>query len=184
MASTEDICSLALGLIGENPITDINDTGVLSVRCKQLFSIQRDALLRLHDWGFASRRIPVAVSSTTPVFGYVYAYDLPGENLKVREVYPECGFVVEGRQVLSNDLIESIRYTARVEESGYFDSLFVATLSAHLAVVLCFPLKKSAALLKSMENLAEGLLSKAQVSDCQEGTPQVDRESSSWLDAR
>ena len=198
MASREDICNDALGLLGMDPIADIDDTDdANAVKCKQFFDLTRDSLLRRHAWAFAVTRVELAQLEDGPAFGYTYAYQLPSDCLRLLAAAEEgedldsatlatagLQYAVEAGSVLTDSETCYAKYLARVEETGLFDSLFCEALSNALAVKLANAFTKSDAIVQKMAALADIAYRQATTVNCSEvGTVSV-RKYSSLADAR
>ncbi len=54
-----DICNLALGHLGEAPITAISDENTRARACNERYESTLDATLRAHRWNFAQARVAV-----------------------------------------------------------------------------------------------------------------------------
>lgn len=86
MASTIDICNLALQRLGQrgnvasiDPPEDGNPAAEL---CAAFFSIARNDFLETFPWSFAVRRAEIAKLAEAPI-GYSNAYRLPADCLRV-----------------------------------------------------------------------------------------------------
>lgn len=169
MASETDLLNDALGMIGANTITAIDDGSTNADFCQIFYPTLRDSLLRAHHWNFAMTRQALSQDLVAPSYEFAYAYVLPSDCLKVVEYAggtPSSTaltdgldvtikrYRVEGRRLFSNDGVVSIRYIRRVENVDEFDALFYQTLATWLAS------KLAAAILKDMK-MAAGLLEMA-----------------------
>ena len=76
MASEVDICNLALSHLGDvAQVSSIAppDTSAQAGHCARFYPIARDSLLEMHSWGFATKRISLALSAVTSnQWAYVY----------------------------------------------------------------------------------------------------------------
>jgi len=76
VASEVDICNLALAHLGDAAqVSSINppDTSAQAGHCARFYPIARNSLLELHPWGFATKRVSLALSgSTSNQWQYVY----------------------------------------------------------------------------------------------------------------
>lgn len=92
MASAVDICNLALAHLGdEATVADIapSDGSQQADLCVRFYPIARDQLLGLHEWSFATRRIPLAELDTDELPDtWLYAYAAPGESVTVFAILP------------------------------------------------------------------------------------------------
>ena len=82
MATETTIINAALRRLGDKPITSRLDGSPAANAVNDLFDDARDALLRAHPWNFATTRVALMPSSTTPVYGFDYQYALPADWLR------------------------------------------------------------------------------------------------------
>lgn len=90
MASEVDICNLALGNIGDKANVasiDPPEGSVQAEHCARFYPIARDALLEMHSWGFATRRVTLA-ALTSPSTSWDYCYAVPTGMLNALAVIP------------------------------------------------------------------------------------------------
>lgn len=82
MTTEVDICNIALSRLGDRAtVTSLSppDGSVQSQHCARFLPLARDSLLEQHDWGFATKRVSLALLSVTPPSGWAYAYAPPGD---------------------------------------------------------------------------------------------------------
>ena len=169
VASEVDICNLALANVGESSlVTSISppDGSIQADHCARFYPIARDALLEMHAWGFATRRIALALlGEGWPEWTYTYA--APAGAVNIMAILPpdatdDIGgglpdsyggtfspqpFSVEvdasGNQVIYSDQVNAVaRCTMLVEDTTKFSPLFVVTLGWQLAGMLAGVLVK------------------------------------------
>lgn len=143
ITSETDICNLALGHLGEAPITSLNEDSVAGRACNLHYSTTRDAILRAHRWNFAQARVTLSRLADAPAFGWSYQYELPADFLRALEFNDtEVGdvvseqYVIEGRRILADAATVNLVYTKRVVNVALFDALFVEAFANKLAVLL------------------------------------------------
>jgi hypothetical protein len=77
MASEVDICNIALSHLGDSAtVASINppEGSAQAEHCQRFYPIARDALLEMHDWGFATRRVLLAqLTNANTQWAYCYA---------------------------------------------------------------------------------------------------------------
>lgn len=77
MASETDICNLALAHLGDAAnVASISppDGSAQASLCSMFYPMARDALLEMHDWGFASKRLLLAqLDNPSSTWAYCYA---------------------------------------------------------------------------------------------------------------
>ena len=137
-SSQTQICNMALSKFGARSIGNINDDSLEARKCKVLWNSVLETLLYSYGWNFALTRVSLGSPlSTTPEFGYDYAYSLPGDCLRVWELYNSTSnWAVEGKKFLCSDDEPQIRYIKRVTDTGLFSPAFVICLATALAVEL------------------------------------------------
>lgn len=90
MSSEVDICNLALALLGDAAtVSSINppEGSAQAEHCATFYPVARDALLELHPWGFATKRVSLALlSSAWPEWTYCYAQ--PSDVVNLLAVMP------------------------------------------------------------------------------------------------
>jgi hypothetical protein len=77
VASEVDICNAALGNLGDVAnLQSINppDGSAQADHCSRFYPIARDAMIEMHDWDFATKRVVLAqVTNITSEWAYCYA---------------------------------------------------------------------------------------------------------------
>jgi|TARA_R110002073_G_scaffold33206_3_gene99857 hypothetical protein len=177
MATEVSICSNALRKLGDDPITSLTEDTERARLCNAFYNTARDSLLRSHPWNFAITRASLTRLSSTPAYGFAYQYALPTDPycLRVLEMeYQDYIFKIEnlateGRVLLSDESTAKILYVGRITDTTLFDSLFIDTLTAHLALKLAYPITNSVTLQAQMQKLYQAKLSEARSVDGQEG---------------
>lgn len=186
--SSTEICARAMVLLGQAPIIDIDDVSVPNaVKCKAVYVGSRDALLREYAWGFATKRFVLSADPVAPAFGYTYQFLLPPDCLRVLGTDDAAlAYELEGGYLLCDSSAVSIRYTARIEETGKFDSLFDECLSIRIARELAYSVLKKASMVQAMDGLYKLAAPKARLIDSIETRRNEvdDAPTSSWIKAR
>ena len=201
MSSEVEICNLALAHLGDSAtVASINppEGSAQAEHCARWYPVARDALLELHEWGFATRRILLA-EVVNPFTQWQYAYARPSECLKMiavlasdaaddynafpvdarlatNAIYAPQPFEVEsddvGNQVILTSQPNALaRYTRIVTDTSKFSPLFRNTLSRYLASFLAGPVLKGIEGINvgnAQMQIAMGLLSRASHSDAQQ----------------
>lgn len=84
MASETDIANGALALLGDSAtVASLSPPSgsVQAVQCARFYPMARDALLEMHTWGFATKRVQPALLAETPPTPWAYAYQAPSDVL-------------------------------------------------------------------------------------------------------
>lgn len=85
MASEVDICNLALAHLGDAATVssiDPPEGSVQAEHCSRFYPIARDALLEMHAWGFATKRVALAYL-TNNWTEWTYAYAVPNDSVNI-----------------------------------------------------------------------------------------------------
>ncbi len=186
MPSQTDLLNESLARIGALRIGAIDDGSINANFCQTMYPGTRTALLRMHHWNFATARASLNLNVEVPPFEFQYSYKLPADWLKMREYNGGpvntvgltfwqgqwwARYVIEDKNLLSNDTSAFIVYTKEVVDCNQWDSLFYQTcvtmLAAKLADAIPKDSKKSNALLHEAMTL---WLPAALAADGQEGT--------------
>jgi len=200
MTSQVDIANYALNKIGASNITSFTEDSKAARIVNQRYSAARDAVFRAHPWNCLIRRAELAQSSTTPAFGYSFQYALPTDPycLRVLEFsngslsYPhdnmvsatgEPVFVIEGRNLLTNEGTAKIKYVAKIEDAAQYDANLIETISARLAHEMAYAISGSTTLVQLMEAQYQTQLKEARFVDATEGAPNR-IEASDFIEAR
>lgn len=88
MASEIDICNDALAHLGdEASVSSINppDGSAQAALCARFYPLSRDSLLEMHAWGFATKRVSLALLTNTST-EWAYCYAVPSDMLNVLSV--------------------------------------------------------------------------------------------------
>ena len=180
MASTVEICNIALSNLGDQLITSLTEANARARACNLRFNDTRDAVLRSHPWNCAMSRATLAVSGT-PDWGYSNSFALPTDCLRVLDVEnPDTEWKIEGRNIVSDGSTIKIRYIAQVTDTTLFDSTLVQAIALKLAWEIAETLTGNIDLKREMWQKYQFAISEARSNDAMEGTP----EKIEWLLAR
>lgn len=173
MSSEVDICNLALARLGDTAtVASISppEGSAQAEHCARFYPIARNALLEEHNWGFATKRVQLALLyEAWPEWTYAYAQ--PNDVINVLAVLStsatddysqgiinipdisisgnyepqpfSCEVNGDGMQVILTDQENAVlRYTGLVTDTSNFSPLFITVLSWRLAAMLAGPLIK------------------------------------------
>ncbi len=180
MATKEQVVNLALTRLGVRTVT-ADELTTLAVeparRVAAIWDMIRQAVLRDHDWGFASRNVALALDSTvTP--GWTYTYRYPADCMCARALMDELqstqspfAKVDAGDHVAiaCNVANATLRYTADVIDVALWDAAYVDAFAWRLASELAKALAGDDAKMASMIQAYMLALSRASVADAREG---------------
>lgn len=207
MASEVSICNVALSHLGDKAtVTSIDppEGSAQADHCAQFYPLARDALLEVHDWKFARRRIALA-NVANPSTTWRYAYAVPRNMLRARAIlaadapddvaslgqYTPQRYEIEALDdgtevILTNQPQATLRYTVRVEDATKFSPLFTQAMGWMLASMLAGPVLKGSegrAAARECEQQAVFWLSRATASDTGQShqMPRQDQHVVSWV---
>jgi hypothetical protein len=172
MASIVDIANLALGFVGANPITSMEDASTTAELCSRFYPQARDHALEDGDWSFASVRAGgVAAAATAPAFGFTYRYLKPSEAITIREVRDASGSLItnwkeEDGYVLTNQAAPiAWRYTRRLEDPTVFPPSFAEAIGYRLASLITISINENRQLKSDLLQEYSVALQKALLAD-------------------
>lgn len=98
-----EIVNVGLTALGERPIQSFDDGSVAASCAQTMFRGALEATLEAAPWNDAAARAQLAASAAPPAFGYRHQYLLPGDLLRVREVFGgRLKWAREGRSLLTD----------------------------------------------------------------------------------
>ncbi|ABB39342.2 hypothetical protein Dde_2546 [Oleidesulfovibrio alaskensis G20] len=202
MPSEVSICNKALRYIGAEEIASLSQESRGARLCAQYYPEVRDELLEAHHWNFATRYAVLPQVAQEPPFGFLHAYRLPQDCLRVRRVLQHAAGVLQGGAAVADDetgirtfeVVEGgILYTdasparavmtVRVTETACFPALFAEALARKLAADMAVALTGSTRLYAGLRDGADKALDTARTADA--GEEHADpQEYEGWLRAR
>lgn len=200
MTSTVDICNYALNMLGASTISSLDENSKVARIINQRYEGARDYVFREHTWNSLIRRAELARDTEVPAFGYEYQYPLPVEPFCLRVLefsngsmsYPQDNmmtssggpvFVIEGRNLLTDEETAKIKYIARVTDPNEYDSGLIETLATFLASDICYAVTGSTSLVQVTYAKYEQVLKNARHTDATEGAASR-LEASDFIEAR
>lgn len=118
MTTKTDIANQALSLIGADSISSFEENTSTARRIRTVYDTSRKALLRLHLFQCAVKRIKLSPLATQPEFGYAYQYQLPDDLIRIINTNTE-DYVVETDRLLSNSMLQTQINTLGVGNKAY-----------------------------------------------------------------
>lgn len=98
------IISRALNLMGKKPIISLENQSDIVNAANECFDMLLEATLSQGFWRFATKIVELQQNVNTPIGNYwFYAYDLPGDYLKLVHLWPQMyDFEVYGSTIFTN----------------------------------------------------------------------------------
>lgn len=189
-ATPVSICSNALLMLGDNPISSFS-TGddAESDRARlaaNTWDSARDFVLRKHPWNCAIKRVVLSPDVQAPPFDYAYQFELPGDWLRTLSVGREgerTAYVAEGRKILMDENACYLRYIFRNDNPATWDASLVFAMTRVMRAIFAYPIAQSGSLEQLIETELAQTMREARAIDGQEAPPdQLD--DSPLMDAR
>lgn len=179
MASSEtSICNQALGWLGQEPITSLNDPSRTAELCKINYDPLRETVLEEGNWSFALKRwvLDNPVVDTPDDWGDYFRFPVPADQLLVVGVFPTDqerdqikDWRVEDNHILASQDTIFVRTIANVTDVPRFTKTFIQALAARLAADLAIPITQSRTLQQDMWALYTAKLDEALAADGKQG---------------
>jgi electron transfer flavoprotein alpha subunit len=184
--SATSIANAALRVLGERRIASLDEESKTARLMKDAYDDVRQETLRTMKPRFATTRASLSANATAPAWGYDYAYDLPGDCLRVVNVLNESRlhWEVEGRQIVTDlGAPLKITYISDFTDVPAMDAGFRQALAANLAAEVAEPLTGTMSESEKAATVARARAAQAAGADGQEAT-NANVVGSEWLDAR
>lgn len=173
------------------PIASFTEKSKAAELCDVYFKPLRELVLADFPWPFAESTVTLAdIGSPSP--GWAYRYRYPADCLKVREIIIpgqrrpmssdqqipyKIGYDAGGRVIHTDQAEAGVRFTFRVEDSAFFDPLFVDALAWRLGQELALPLSSKPDLQTYCQQQYEMAKTRAQGSAFEESQDDPEPES-------
>lgn len=167
MTTKTDLCNQALSLIGADSITSFEENTSTARRMRTVYDSSRKALLRLHPFQCATKRIKLAPLSVKPEFEYSYQFQLPDDLIRIINANTE-DYVVEEDRLLSNSNQLNLVYVFDNKNEETYDSLFIECLVLYLAYKISKPITGSQGTSDSYYMQCQELIKQAKAVQAQE----------------
>ena len=174
--SAVSICSNALLLLGDKPISDFNEDNNRTRLVANLYTQKRDRVLRLHPWNCATKRVILSPEVESPPYGWAYSFLLPDDWLRTLSFAirgEEDDFQTEGRYLLMDTNVCYLRYIWRNEVESTWDALLVDAMTQVMVACLTYPITKSTTKQATEEEIIKAVLKTARAVDGQEEPSQT-----------
>jgi hypothetical protein len=148
MATEVSICSNALQLLGDQPISSFNDNADRALLASNLWPSTRNALIRMHPWNCCVKRAVISPDAVAPSYGWAYSYGLPSDwvrTLACGQDGAEHSYKSEGRKILCDESTLYLRYIFRNTDPATWDELLVDAATLAMAAKMAYPITKSTA---------------------------------------
>jgi len=175
MASSVSVCSNALVMLGDETISSFDEANDRARICANLYPQILEATIRAHQWDCCTKRVLLAPLAQAPAFGWAYQYQIPSDCMRILTDGYEGNrreYVVEGRQILSNNPSLQIRYLFRNDDGDTWDAGFVDVLTHAVAAYIAYAITQSDSVAGQAMQKYQMMLARARVADGQQGFPE------------
>lgn len=167
------LCNLALLDIGDEVIESLLDDSDRARMCRHIYPAARDEMLTVIQPHAAVRRATLA-GTTTPLYGWDYAFALPSGCLVPLDVDDdESAWSREGATILSNWTPINLRYVYRLEDVTQWPQHFTRAVVAYLAARFASARSRPASVVQEKYRYYEYTKDEALAIEGQEGTPAI-----------
>lgn len=190
VSSDVDVCNLALDLLNVSDQVTSIDTPTSSTEetCARWYDHTRRIALRRHPWNFARTRIVLAPNATTPLFGWLSAFDLPSDYIRLTHInefaidhdnpVPSSLYTVENNQILIGGLLggsesDELRlvYVRDFKTVTQMDPNFIDYFSSLLAQKMAYKITQSNSTVERTNAIFKDAESVARTLNGQENPP-------------
>ena len=179
MTSKVEICNLALGKVGAERITSLDNPQTENEQiCATFYPIVLNKMLEVRDWSFLIRRATLDTPLLDPPdWGYSKAFLLPAFTQRVIDVrndtfdgYPNnLMWLKEGDKIVTDSDKVYIRYVTNNIESSSLSAAFIMAFAIELAHQYCIQITENKGLKDALMMEADKALTDAAASDGQQG---------------
>ncbi len=142
MPSRTHVCNSSLIIIGENPITDIEDITVPAKRCKLIFEDIADEVSSSKYWSKLKKRVELALLQDPPEYEFNFQFQLPSDNLQVLSIneFPIDNFQyqIEDNKLLINQSSIFIKYIQHQRNPEKWGKFLERAVVLRMAAELCY----------------------------------------------
>jgi hypothetical protein len=174
MAVSEiDIVCGALLHAGLDPIASFDEDSKSARTAKIMYPGARDAMLRMHSWNFAKKRVALAQDTNLPASGFDFQYILPADFVmmgKGDDAHRDWSIerTDNGMRLLTNETSIVISYYALITDPNQWDTIFRECLEHWIASKFASALRNAPQVAAALENEYKELLRLARVQNAHE----------------
>lgn len=193
MADRLSIKNDALSELPSAPITAEDEQSLEAAETERVYDQALKELLEAHDWGFANRRVALAVVANTRDSEWLYAYAVPADMGTPKGIVPDwegmgLGIPVEGlftppyyevwsgagsafEYLIENGVIytnvenAAFEYGASTVSEAVMPAMFARALALEIASRIAMPIKKDRELKGDLIKQAEAAKARAMADD-------------------
>jgi hypothetical protein len=175
-ATPVSICSNALLMLGDRPISAFDEGTDRALLAANLWPMARDHVLRRHPWNCAIKRVILSPDVAAPAFDYRYQFQLPSDWLRTLSIGEEgtrTRYKLESRKILMDENECQLRYVWRNEVPSTWDAQLVAAMTSVMRAIFAYPVTQSGSLEQLIDSVLVGILREARAVDGTEDEPEA-----------
>lgn len=186
MAAKIEIINMALGYLGANPVSDVDENTQQARQARLFYDTTRDGVLRSFAWTFALKQWNCAAVKGAPAFKeYAYGCQMPADCLRfLHAADPAVRCERAGSYIYTDINPVDIIGVRRVDNEADFDSVFTEVFALKLAGQLSIVLSDDKGLRDRLRADYEEMVKTAQVKSALERPVDAYRFDGTWLKAR
>lgn len=176
------ICNLALDLLKEKPIADI-DTPTTDVEslCARWYDVSRTGLIQSRNWSFANKSEAISRGGTPSISVYTDYYTFPNDYLKLtaigttRTPLTRKDYRIESKKILLDNGAAStldVWFMYDNTDITNYPPLFTILLAARLAIALSYKITAKPSVIKQVQAFIIQMEKEALAFNGQERPPQ------------
>lgn len=173
-----DIAKMACVFMEVTPISSLDDGSELATLLSEQYDMARDACLETADWSFASKMVQLSAITPDANSGYVidpdlpYAYGLPGDCLRIQEVYDGARWQIDAAMLRADVPAPlRLRYTSKTPNEERLPAEFRAAVAYRLAALLAPRFTNTQSKVAGLLDLAEQTLRRAARNHARDASP-------------
>lgn len=186
MTAKIEIINMALGYLGAEPVSDVDEKTEQARQARLFYAMTRDSVLRAFPWTFALKQWNVAAVKNAPAFKeFKYGCQTPVDCLRfLHAADPTVVCERAGKYVYADQNPIDIIGISRIDNEDEFDAVFTEVFALKLAIQLSIVLSDDKGLRDRLRADYDALVKTAQVKTALEGPVEEYQYSGSWLKAR
>lgn len=164
------ICAAALQLIGAEEIESFLDETREARICASIYPTVKEDMLQSTSWRFSTRQEELNRLTSTPLYGFKYAYSLPSDFLRlVGKQNPTVKHQIHENKLFTDltPVYATLQYDV---DEQYFPSYFVRLMHMEMAAMLAAALLEDENKADKFSAFAQKQLIKAKNIDAQNNT--------------
>ncbi len=153
MLTKQDLCSMALLKLGEQPLVSLASDTAAAQLSRTLCDVTLDSLLSSHPWRFATEAVLIERDTNGDLI-------IPENVLRILK----CNGHICGKKIFSSSDNIKLLSVVRVDVES-FPSYFVSVAATRLAMEFCMPLTGNQQMFRTLVSLYESELQTAKFID-------------------